>query len=141
MRVLIVDDNAIVREGLVLWLSSAADIEVVGEAATGGEGVLMAAGLEPDLVLMDISLPDISGVEATRRILAGGRGQPGIVCISMHLERRHPVEAFAAGARGYVVKSGLAEELIPAMRTVAAGGRHVSPRLDAALVAELAGDG
>lgn len=141
MRILIVDDNAIVREGLVLWLSAEPSLEIVGEAETGGDGVALAAALEPDVVLMDISLPDMSGIEATQRIVrARTDGRPAVVCVSMHIESRYPIEAFAAGARGYVVKSGLAEELVPALRAAAAGGRFVSTRLDPTLVAELARD-
>jgi DNA-binding NarL/FixJ family response regulator len=141
VRILIVDDNAIVREGLVLWLGAEPDLQVVGEADTGRGGVAMAAQLEPDVVLMDISLPDISGIEAARLISTADDGPvPAIVCISLHLERKYAVAAFAAGVRGYVTKNGLAEELVPAIRTVVGGGRFASSHLDPALVAELVGD-
>lgn len=137
MRIVIVDDNATVREGLILWLGAEPDLDIVGQADTGRAGVAMAADLEPDVVLMDISLPDISGIEAARMITEAGG--PAVVCISLHLERKYPVAAFAAGVLGYVTKNGLAEELVPAIRAAAAGRRFVSAYLDPALVTELEG--
>jgi DNA-binding NarL/FixJ family response regulator len=134
VRVLIVDDHAVVRSGLRLLLDAEPDIEVVGEAGSSREAILENRALKPELVLMDMVLPDESGIEATRRLL-GKAPAVKVLVLSIQDDPRYVREAFAAGAAGSVLKEAADGELVQALREVAAGGRYVHPALGARLVA------
>jgi two-component system response regulator NreC len=134
VRVLIVDDLAVVRAGLRLLLDAEPDIEVVGEAADGVDALLADRALEPDVVLMDLLMPGLNGIEATRALLQERRDAKVLV-LSMQDDPRYVREAFAAGATGYVLKEAADTEVVGAVRQVAQGGRHVDPALGARLVA------
>ena len=119
IRILIADDHPMFRLGLRMLLEPAADFEVVGEAPTGEQTVQMAAELLPDVILMDINLPDMNGIEATRRIMAASPGV-GILVITM-IDDDTVFTAMRAGARGYLLKGAEGEETLRAIRAVANG--------------------
>jgi two-component system, NarL family, response regulator NreC len=135
IRVLVVDDHAVVRSGIRLLLAQEPDIEPVGEASTGREAIFEARSLKPDVVLMDVVMPDQTGLEALPRLL---HEHPGIkvLMLSMQDDPRYVREAFAAGASGYVLKEAADTEVVDAVREVARGGRYVNPELGARLVAD-----
>lgn len=120
IRVLLVDDHRIVREGLKLILGREKGIDVVGEAADGREAVATAAKFSPNVVVMDISMPGMNGIEATRQI-AAAFPSIRVLILSTRLDRIHVVEALKAGAQGYLVKDCTAEELMTAIRAVHQG--------------------
>ncbi len=124
IAVLIADDHAIVREGLRALLGQAAGFRVVGEASDGRRAVEMVARLKPDVVLMDISMRGLNGVEATRRIV-GERRAPRVLALSMHTDMRSVSRMMEAGASGYLVKDCEPSELTAAIETVAGGGVYV----------------
>lgn len=132
MNILIVDDHAIVRAGLSRLLR--AELEArVQEAATGREAVSMARGARLDVIILDLNLPELGGLELVSRLVQTGAGP--ILVLSMHAEPLFITRALAAGAQGYVSKNAAPEELITAVRKVAAGGRYVEADLAQALVA------
>lgn len=133
LRLLIADDHAVLREGLRLILAAEPDFEVVGEAATGHEAVRLAHQLKPDVVLMDISMPDLNGLDATLA-LAVGDASPRIIMLSMHASSEYVFEAFRAGARGYLLKESPGSEIVEAIREVWHGRRYVSPRIASAVI-------
>ena len=126
IRVLLVDDHMVVRIGLKALLEQEADIEVVGEAGDGVEGLAQAIALRPDVVVMDISMPRMDGLEATRRIR---RDCPSsqVLILTVHAQERYLFPVLKAGAAGYVLKSTVDTELLDAIRTVAAGGAFLYP--------------
>ena len=130
--VLLVDDHPLFLDGVRAALSGAADIEVVGEAHDRREAVERAAELHPDVVLMDLNLPDGSGIDATREILAAAP-TTGVLVITMSADDDAVVAAMRAGARGYVVKGAGRADLLHAVATVAAGGAVFSPAVAARL--------
>ena len=134
IRVLIVDDHAVVRAGLALLVNAAEDMETVGEAGTGREAILEARSTEPDVVLMDVMMPDQSGIEVLPQLLHE-HPETKMLVLSMQDDPRYVREAFEAGASGYVLKEAADAELVAAIREVAGGGRYVHPELGARLVA------
>ena len=128
IRILLAEDHKIVRQGLRSLLERECDLEIVAEAETGGEAITLAAQLQVDLVLMDLTLPDMSGIEATRRIVSE---LPGVrvIALTMHSDKRFISETLKAGAQGYLVKESATLELVAAIRLVAAGGLYLSKRL------------
>jgi DNA-binding NarL/FixJ family response regulator len=134
VRVLIVDDHAVVRSGLRLLLQSESEIEVVGEAGTAREAILEARSVKPDLVLMDVTMPDGSGLDAVPTLLHEHEGLKVLV-LSMQDDPRYVREAFTVGASGYVLKEAADTEVVAAIREVARGGRYVHPELGARLIA------
>jgi DNA-binding NarL/FixJ family response regulator len=128
LRILLADDHPLVRRGLRAVLAGAADIEVVGEAATGREAIELAAELTPDVILMDLQMPDLSGIEATRAILAS---QPDarILVVTLFQDDDSVFLALRAGARGYVLKDADEEDLLSALRAVAGGAAIFSPSI------------
>ena len=128
IRVLLVDDHALFREGLGMIISSQTDMEVVGEASDGLEGVIKAAELKPDLILMDIQMPDMDGIEATRRIK---REVPSatIVMLTVRDDEEKLFEAIKNGAQGYLLKKMHSAELITMARRALAGEVAIPPRL------------
>ncbi|WP_457189798.1 response regulator [Nocardioides sp. P5_E3] len=125
-RILLVDDHPLFLDGVRAALTGTGDLEVVGEAPNVAEAVARAAELVPDVVLMDLNLPDASGVEATARILAA-RPESRVLMMTMSADDDAVVAAMRAGARGYIVKGTGRDELLHAIRTVAAGGAVFSP--------------
>ena len=123
IRVLLVDDHKLVRAGLCALLDSAPDIVVVGEATGGREAVALARRLEPDVVVMDLSMPDLDGMSATREILA--QTPTRVLILTMHEEVQYLAEGMRAGASGFLVKSVAHRELIDAIRQVADGQIYV----------------
>jgi len=134
VRVLIVDDHAVVRAGIRLLLEQEPDIEPVGEAGTGREAVFQARALKPDVILMDVVMPDQTGLEVLPTLL---HEQPEVkvMLLSMQDDPRYVREAFEAGASGYVLKEAADADVVAAIREVAAGGHYVHPELGARLVA------
>lgn len=132
IRVALVDDHALVRAGFRHILTREADIEVVGEGASGEEGVALARNLQPDVILMDLHLPGISGMEATERIVRGG-GTTRVIAVTAQDEQPFPRRVLEAGASGYVTKACPADELVRAVRDVARGGRYLSADVARAL--------
>jgi DNA-binding NarL/FixJ family response regulator len=136
IRILIVDDHAMLREGMRTLLSQEADFEIVGEAANGEEAVNLAGKLKPDIVIMDIVMPVMNGVEATRQIR---QLYPAVsvLVLSAFSDTRHIVELLEAGARGYLLKSSAGKELVKAIRAVRAGESVLDPEVTHKLVQRL----
>jgi len=134
VRVLIVDDHAVVRSGIRLLLEQEDDIEPVGEASSGREAIFEARSTKPDVVLLDVVMAGGNGLEAIPTLLHE-RPETKILILSMQDDPRYVREAFAAGASGYVLKEAADVEVVGAVREVARGGRYVHPELGARLVA------
>ncbi|MGI8860212.1 MAG: response regulator [Rubrobacteraceae bacterium] len=128
IRILVADDHALFRGGLGALFLSVPDTEVVGEAATGAEAVALAADLLPDVVLMDIQMPGINGIEATRAIV---RDSPhvGVIVVTMFEDDDSVFAAMRAGAKGYVLKGADQDEILKVIRAVAAGEAHFGPEI------------
>lgn len=126
-RVLLADDHAMMREGLAVLLAGAG-MEIVGSVGTGRDAVHAAIAASPDVVVMDLSMPAMNGIEATREICTR---MPAVqvVMLSMHSNREHVYQALDAGATGYVLKDAASTELVNAVRAVCAGRRYVSPAI------------
>jgi len=128
IRVLLVDDQAVIRNGLRAMLSTAPGITVVGEAGNGQEALALARQLHPDVILMDIRMPDMDGLEATRR-LRDSQVQASVIMLTMHQDIEYLLKAISCGAAGYLVKEIDADTLINTIQTVAAGGSIIEPQL------------
>jgi DNA-binding NarL/FixJ family response regulator len=135
LRVALVDDQALLRQGFRMILESQGDIEVVGEAEDGEEAVAVVARCSPDVVVMDIRMPRLDGIEATRRIVATGRTARVLVLTTFDLDE-YALGALRAGASGFILKDVRPNELIGAIRTVASGDAVVSPRATRRLLEE-----
>jgi DNA-binding NarL/FixJ family response regulator len=127
-QILLVDDHRIMREGLKSLLNDEPDMEVMGEADNGRRAIELVDEFEPHVVVMDISMPELNGIEATRRIIANHPNKK-VVALSMHSDRRFMAEILKAGASGYLLKDGAYEELAGAIRTVMADKMYLSPRI------------
>lgn len=137
IRVLVVDDQALVRSGFRIILETEPDIEVIGEAADGAEAVALAAELQPDVICMDVEMPELNGIEASRRILAAGRdaGQPpAILVLTTFGHEQYLFEALAAGVSGFLLKTARADQLIDAVHTLAGGGALLGPDVTRAVM-------
>jgi DNA-binding NarL/FixJ family response regulator len=134
VRVLIVDDHAVVRAGLRLLLEAEEDVEPVGEAGSGREAIFQNRSLKPDVILLDVVMPDQSGLEVIPTLLHE-RPEAKVLVLSMQDDPQYVRQAFAAGASGYVLKEAADTEVVAAVREVAKGGRYVHPELGARLVA------
>ena len=134
IRVLIVDDHAVVRAGLKLLVDAEDDLEAVGEAGSAREAVFEARTTKPDVVLMDVMMPEQSGLTVVPQLVKE-HPEATVLVLSMQDDPRYVREAFEAGASGYVLKEAADAELVAAIRDVAAGGRYVHPELGARLVA------
>jgi len=139
VRVLIVDDQAMVRQGFGALLSAQPDIEVVGDAADGAEAPEAVRRWRPDIVLMDVRMPRVDGLEATRRILrAPGLRHPRVIMLTTFDLDDYVYEALRAGASGFLLKDASADELIRAVRVVAAGDALLAPSVTRTLIADYA---
>ncbi|MFB8025386.1 MULTISPECIES: response regulator [unclassified Streptomyces] len=138
VRILLCDDHAVVRAGLLALLGGEPDIEVVGEAGSGEEAVALAARLSPDVVLMDLQLgPGIDGVEATRRITAAGTGTVNVLVLTTYDTDADITRAIEAGATGYLLKAERPEELFAAIRAAAQGRTTLSPPVASRVMARM----
>jgi DNA-binding NarL/FixJ family response regulator len=140
IRVLLADDHELVRKGIIALLQSVPDIEIVGEAEDGAEAIRKVEELHPDVVVLDLSMPRLSGVDATRAI---SRKQPdtAVLILTMHEDEEYLVQILKLGAKGYVVKSAGREELTLAIRIVAKGEQYFSHQVSSKLVREYMRDG
>jgi DNA-binding NarL/FixJ family response regulator len=136
IRVLVVDDHPIVRQGLVSVLSDEDDLEVVGEAGSGREAVARVQRLQPDVVLLDLEMPDVDGVAAIPQLLAS-RPSLGILVFTAYDTDERVLGAVRAGARGYLLKGASANEIARGIRAVNAGGSYLEPRVTSKLIAEV----
>ena len=127
-RILLVDDHQIVREGLKALLDTQDGLQVIGQAASGREAIELARELQPDVVVMDVGMPDLNGIESTRRIL-NEMPWARVVALSMHSDRRFLSEMLKAGASAYLLKDIAFEELTLAVRSVASGRVYLSPQI------------
>jgi DNA-binding NarL/FixJ family response regulator len=126
IRILIADDHRIIREGLRSLLGAEPDLEVVGQAKNGREAIRLARDLSPEVVLLDVSMPDMNGMEATTRILED-LPHVKVIALSMHKDEHFVAGMLLAGASGYLLKDCSVEELAGAVRSVMSGGVHLSP--------------
>ncbi|MEZ4769475.1 MAG: response regulator transcription factor [Caldilineales bacterium] len=133
IRVLIADDHQLFRDGLKALLLSAPDAEVVGEAASGREAIALAAQHQPDIILMDLQMPDMDGIQATRQI-AAAYPQINVLMVTMFEDDQSVFAAMRAGARGYVLKGAKHDEMLRAIRAVASGEAIFSPSIAARMV-------
>lgn len=133
IRILLADDHAVVRQGFKMILSSQADMEIVGEAGNGREAVELAESLKPDIVVMDVAMPELNGIEATRRLTAS-TPHSRVVALSMHKDNVYVREILRAGARGYLLKDSVAGDLVSAVRAVAQGEGYISPAVSNAVL-------
>jgi len=134
IRILIADDHGIVRTGLKLLLDRIGEMEVVGEAADGREAVRLAAELHPDIVIMDIAMPLLNGLQAAQAIRQNA--PTGVIFVTMHTDESYILKALDAGARGYLLKDNADEDIERAVRAVAAGKPYFSPTISRALLEE-----
>jgi two-component system, NarL family, response regulator NreC len=134
ITVVLVDDHAVVRSGLRLLLGAQDDIDVVGEAGNAKDAVFRARAFKPDLILLDVVMPGESGIDVLPKLLKESP-ESKVLVLSMQDDPSYVREAFAAGASGYVLKEAIDEEVVAAVRKIAAGGRYVHPALGARMVA------
>ncbi len=128
LEVFIAEDHTLVRSGIRALLDSAPDLKVVGEAENGRQAVERVRELRPDLVLMDVAMPELNGIDAARQLIAENAGTK-VVMLSMHEDRHYVFESLKAGATGYVLKSAAFQDLISAISTVMSGKNYISPAL------------
>lgn len=133
IRLLLVDDHAVVRSGLKMLLENERDVEIIGEAASASEAIEATMRMKPDVVLMDIGLPDLSGIDATRQIKKS-TAQVAIVALTIHEDEEYFFKMLEAGASGYVPKRAAPEELLTAIRAAASGQVYLYPSLAKLLV-------
>ncbi len=136
IRLLLVDDHHLVRGGMLRLLSEESDFEVVGEAGNGEDALRMARELTPDVVLMDINMPGMGGIEATRRLLSSHPDMK-VIAVSMYQDEPYPSRLLEAGAMGYLSKDSAAAEVVAALRQVHAGKSYVAPSIASQLAVSL----
>jgi DNA-binding NarL/FixJ family response regulator len=139
IRVLLADDQTLVRSGFRMILRGEPDIEVVGEAADGAEAIALAGGLAPDVVLMDVRMPNVDGIEATRRITDAGQPAPRVLVLTTFDLDEYVYEALRAGASGFLLKDAPEEQLVSGIRIVAAGASLFAPAVTRRLIERFAG--
>ncbi len=140
-RVLLVDDHALLRAGFRTILDTQPDIVVVGEASTGAEAVALAASLRPDVITMDVQMPDMDGIEATRRIVADPRVASSIAIVTTFDHDDYLYRAVDAGASGFLLKNAGADDLIAAVRALAVGDGMLAPEVTRRVLARFANAG
>jgi DNA-binding NarL/FixJ family response regulator len=139
IRVLLADDQTLVRSGFRMILRTEPDIEVVGEAANGGEAVALSRELKPDVVLMDVRMPNLDGIEATRQIIDGTEDAPRVLVLTTFDLDEYVYEALRAGASGFLLKDAPEEQLVSGIRIVAGGGSLFAPAVTRRLIERFAG--
>jgi len=137
IKVILADDHQIMREGLRSVLEKQKDMEVVAEAKNGREAVELSQELSPDVIVMDIAMPDLNGIEATRQIVAQAP-EVKVLALSMHSDRRFAAGMLSAGASGYLLKDCASEELVQAIRTVTSGQSYLSPGITDTMINDYA---
>jgi len=135
IKVLLVDDHAIIREGLRSLLEKQPEMEVIADTDDGRKALDLVQKLLPNIVIMDISMPGLNGIEATRQITAEFPDVK-VIALSIHSKRRFVADMLSAGATGYILKECLFDELVQAIKAVAAGGRYLSPRITDLVVSD-----
>lgn len=135
IRIIIADDHKIVRSGLRSLLEKETDLEVVKEVDNGREAVRFSQELSPDVVVMDVAMPELNGIEATRQIIATRPGTK-VIALSMHADKRYVMEMLKAGASGYILKDSAYEELIIAIRTVLKNRTYMCPQVAEVVVGD-----
>lgn len=133
IRILLADDHAVVRQGFKMILGAEADMEIVGEAGTGRGAIELAESLKPDVVVMDIAMPELNGIEATRQVTSAVP-HTRVIALSMHKDSVYVREVLRAGARGYLLKDSGANDLVTAVRAVAKGEGYLSPAVSDAVL-------
>ncbi|MGA2147805.1 MAG: response regulator transcription factor [Bryobacteraceae bacterium] len=133
IRILLADDHAVVRQGFKMILAEQPDMEISGEAANGREAVELAEKIKPDVVVMDVAMPELNGIEATRR-LAASVPHTRVLALSMHKDSVYVREILRAGARGYLLKDSPAQDMLAAVRAVAGGEGYISPAVSSAVL-------
>jgi DNA-binding NarL/FixJ family response regulator len=133
IRILLADDHAVVRQGFKMILSAQPDMEIVGEAGNGRQAVDLAESLTPDIVVMDVAMPELNGIEATRRLRAS-TPHARVLALSMHKDSVYVREILRAGARGYLLKDSPAGDLLAAVRALAGGESYLSPAVSNAVL-------
>ncbi|TAK56746.1 MAG: response regulator transcription factor [Bacteroidetes bacterium] len=136
IRLILADDHKVMREGLASLIVNDFNMEVIGQAETGREAIDLTIQLKPDLVLMDITMPDMNGIEATRYILEQ-LPEMKIIALSMHADKRFVMEVINAGASGYLLKHSAADELERAIKSVIRGHTYISPDVTGIVIKEL----
>lgn len=135
IRIMLVDDHKMIRDGLRALIERHKNMEVMAEAADGQNAVKKAEKLSPEVVVIDIGMPELNGIEATRQITAL-KCSPKVIGLSMHADRRYVAQMLKAGASGYVLKDSAFEELVQAIETVAQGRTYLSPQIASTVVTE-----
>jgi DNA-binding NarL/FixJ family response regulator len=135
IRILLADDHVMVRQGFRLILAAQPDMEIVGEAGNGREAVELAEKLQPDVVVMDVAMPELNGIEATRRI-ADSAPRTRVLALSMYKDSVYVREILRAGARGFLLKDAIDRDLLAAVRAVAAGEGYLSPAVSEAVLSD-----
>lgn len=135
IRILLADDHALVRQGFSMILSAQPDMEIIGEAGNGREAVELAEKLQPDVVIMDVTMPELNGIEATRR-LSTVSPRTRVLALSMHKDAVYVREILRSGARGYLLKDSDDSDLIGAVRSVAKGEGYLSPAVSDAVLTD-----
>lgn len=135
IRIMLADDHSVVRQGFRRILEAQEDMEIVGEASNGREAVQMATDLKPDLVVMDVAMPELNGIEATRRLTASSE-KTRVLALSMHKDAVYVREILRAGARGYLLKDAFDSDLVSAVRAVARGEAYLSPAISDTVLAD-----
>jgi DNA-binding NarL/FixJ family response regulator len=138
VKILLVDDHQLVRQGLRSMLDEQPNLQVIGEADNGRAAVRMARELDPDIVLMDVTMPDLNGIEATR-LLRAENPHTKVIALSMHHERQFLLELFAASGSGYVPKDSPIEDVVAAINAVMRGEIYLSPKLAGTVINECIG--
>ncbi|HEY1204590.1 MAG: response regulator transcription factor [Bryobacteraceae bacterium] len=135
IRILLADDHAMVRQGFRMILAAQPDMEIVGEAGNGREAVALAGELQPDVVVMDVAMPELNGIEATRRITAESP-RTRVLALSMYKDSVYVREILRAGARGFLLKDAIDRDLLAAVRCVAGGEGYLSPAVSEAVLSD-----
>ncbi len=135
IRILLADDHAMVRKGFRLILEAQTDMSIVGEAGNGREALEQAEKLHPDVIVMDVAMPELNGIEATRR-LAATSPRSRVLALSMHKDSVYVREILRAGARGYLLKDSIDSDLVSAVRAVAKGDGYLSPAVSDAVLTD-----
>ena len=135
-RIVLADDHQIIRDGIKVVIDQESDMEVVGEASSGREAIAQTESLTPDVVVMDVGMPDLNGIEATRKIQKD-HAHVKVIALSMYADKRYVVAMLKAGASGYLLKSSAVKELVRAIRTVCDQKKYLSPSISQVVIDEL----